>query len=98
MRLINADDLITRYCSETCGLARKDCGLTYEDDGCEACSFVREIEQEQTIDAVPVVRCKDCKWYDSVFFRCTKSRFCPDPDFFCACGAKMDGGETNAAD
>ena len=50
------------------------------------------------VDAVPVVRCKDCKWYDSVFFRCTKSRFCPDPDFFCACGAKMDGGETHEAD
>ena len=56
------------------------------------------VRKAPAVDAVEVVRCKECKWYDSVFFGCTKSRFFPDPDFFCACGEKMDGGETHAED
>ena len=30
----------------------------------KGCAYIEEINNAPTIDAVPVVRCKDCKWYD----------------------------------
>ena len=56
-----------------------------------------DIERSKTIDAVPVVRCKDCKYvipYESGGFNCLT---CPnvdrdvDENWFCAYGEKMDG-------
>ena len=49
---------------------------------------LRIIEQAPTIDAVPVVRCGDCKWYDSAFSACSKSGLCVTRDFYCADGEK----------
>ena len=40
------------------------------------------------IDAVPVVRCKDCRWYDSAFCTCSKCGVCLNFDFYCADGEK----------
>lgn len=40
------------------------------------------------IDAVPVVRCKDCRWYDSAFYTCTKCCVCVNRDFYCADGER----------
>ena len=48
------------------------------------------IDEQPTIDAVPVVRCKDCKhsWYDEIFgMRWCNGRKCND-DWFCADGEK----------
>ena len=50
------------------------------------------IEDAPTIDAVPVVRCKDCKNYGDEYF-------CPllsladytDPNDFCSYGERKDG-------
>jgi len=48
------------------------------------------VENAPTIDAVPVVRCKDCKYWDSV------SWYCPDvarrsyPDGYCHWGERKD--------
>lgn len=72
-------------------------------DKCSVILGVRStIEARKTIDAVPVVRCKDCKYH--------RVRECPmrsldvnpagrlyvvdntDDDGFCYKGAKMDGG------
>lgn len=56
-----------------------------------------DIERSKTIDAVPVVRCKDCKYvipYESGGFNCLT---CPnvdrdvDENWFYAYGEKMDG-------
>lgn len=60
-----------------------------------------------TVDAVPVVRCKDCEHYRNGI--CEKIEYIMDgyyhgtfdvkrPDDFCSYGAKMDGGKQNAAD
>lgn len=51
MRLIDADALI-KYMCDHCGVS---CNL--ED---ECCSNVDAVENQPTVDAVPVVRCKDC--------------------------------------
>ena len=44
-----------------------------------------------TVDAVPITRCKDCKWYDTEYhcklngYSCGKS-----PDWFCADGKREE--------
>lgn len=91
MRMIDADEAAKKIAT-LARIARSD----QQKALLGRCMYI--VEHCQTVDAVPVVKCKDCKWYDSVFFGCTKSRFSPDPDFFCACGAKLDGGAEDAAD
>ncbi len=68
--------------------------------------FIGVIETEPTVDAVEVVRCKDCRFnvanmetdpLDTTDYSdITCSYFMTDgmePDDFCSRGAKMDGGE-----
>ncbi len=54
------------------------------------------VENAPTIDAVPVVRCKDCMFYTDMDDR-ERARYCPDPDGrfmlldgFCACGERKN--------
>lgn len=54
MRLIDADALIERHCKD-CASVQKE-----EPEGCEYCLVVREAKKAPTVDAVPVVRCRDC--------------------------------------
>lgn len=44
--------------------------------GKERCGTVVEIDNQPTIDAVPVVRCKDCKYYYRKSHTCTNERNC----------------------
>lgn len=59
--------------------------------GVETC--IMELEYAPTVDAVPVVRCKDCKFYHDKGY-CTKitglSRIKPEEDF-CSRGERKDG-------
>jgi hypothetical protein len=64
------------------------CGLEYKAVPVEA------IEAAPAVDAVEVVRCRDCKHYQpepmgSVLY-CYQNRRWTEPDFYCADGAKMD--------
>ena len=46
-----------------------------------------EIDQAPTVDAVPVIRCKDCKWYeaDDLETYCTRTKmYSLDPNHYCA--------------
>ena len=95
MRFIDADALIRKHCKAECGCKREECGLTYEKDGCDGCTFVKEIENAETVDAEPVKKemwlvslngnpfCTGC----GTEFRFPKgvAKFCPE------CGAKMEG-------
>ena len=54
MRLIDADSLQRRICGAKCGCEYEDCGN--EGD----CGYDHFISNAPTINAVPVVRCKDC--------------------------------------
>lgn len=56
MRPIDADAPVEKICGESCGCHRNECGFTYEEDGCDSCAEVREIEEAPTIDAAPVRR------------------------------------------
>ena len=53
--------------------------------------FKETLEDEPTIDAVPVVRCKDCTYYcpldDSRPYDCLRSgMLCVRKEDFCSCG------------
>lgn len=54
------------------------------DDGTQVCA----VYYADGDDCVPVVRCKDCKWYDSAFYACSKCGVCVNRDFYCADGEK----------
>jgi hypothetical protein len=87
MRLIDADAL-KHYMALT-------------DDGHGVCYVPsKDIRRAPTIDAVPVVRCKDCKHCDP------ESKHCDHPmgtampvprkeDDFCSCGERRSDGETD---
>ena len=55
----------------------------------------KEIDKAPTVDAVPIVRCKDCKWlYDEMDDYCCRShrglvRICENS--FCSYGERKDG-------
>ena len=73
-------------------------------------SVLEYAENLPTADVVPVVRCKDCKWFadnnDGDWFGCWLFQTiqiipedAPKPDDFCSYGeAKMNGGDNDAAD
>ena len=58
-------------------------------DRCTALSVLEELDAAPTIDAVPVVRCKDCKYF--------KTRLCENEDnyddWFCADGERKENDE-----
>ena len=51
------------------------------------CDLLDSLQQMEVVDAVPVVRCKDCKYF--------KTRLCENEDnhddWFCADGERKDG-------
>lgn len=57
MRLIDADKLKQNV------LDWEDCYNGFSDTYDKA-RIIDEIEEQPTIDAVEVVRCKDCRWFD----------------------------------
>lgn len=58
------------------------------------------LEDSPTIDAVPVVRCKDCKWYDMSkcmvttemghHYVCRAHSYRPVPEDYCSQGERKD--------
>ncbi len=62
-------------------------------DSGEAVVYLQDIAEAPTVDAVEVVRCKDCKHYDEAdSFNC-KYAFMKlrRPDDFCSYGERKDG-------
>ena len=89
MRLIDAGELVLQVdCLETCRCGKaKDWMIPIS----EVC---REICEDPTVDAVPVVRCKDCKQYKTIitwngneYKACEKNPH-GDGDWFCADGER----------
>lgn len=58
------------------------------------------VDAQPTVDAVPVVRCRECKyflpeWPDdaSSVYQCHKGLGWPEPDGYCYKGERKDGAE-----
>lgn len=93
MRLIDADAWFERIDSDHCASCSRvrpcsECGL----------GIAREsIENTPTLDAVPVVRCKDCKYYKTESGECPANNgddpyysWIPKPDWYCAEGKRKE--------
>ena len=95
MRMIDADSLQRRICGAKCGCEYEDCGN--EGD----CGYDHFISNSPTINAVPVVRCRECKHYDTADFDgdilcgCTLHSAMLDitPDSFCSYGERKEGAD-----
>lgn len=99
MRLIDADALQRKICGAKCGCEYEDCG----NDG--DCEFAHFIFWAPTVDAEPVVRCKDCfyseplsdymkKQYGDNVVRCNHPHFGLNlmrKELFCCFGERKDG-------
>lgn len=58
MRLIDGDAIIEEYCGDCAYRGTELC-----EDNVPACGTAGWIKDAPTVDAVEVVRCKDCKWF-----------------------------------
>ena len=92
-RLIDANALIDWLTKHTGFRGNcEDC----TDIDCLDCIVENCVKNFPTVDAVPVVRCKDCKHYewdewDGVYV-CTKIARYAKEDFFCSYGERKDNG------
>ena len=98
MRLIDADSLQRRICGAKCGCEYEDC---WNEEGCVYDHF---ISNSHTINAVPVVRCRECKKKNKKKCPMTIVNFgregkeilvqnhVPD-DFYCAAGERKEGAD-----
>ena len=86
MPLIDRDALKKQMC--------KICNENHSDDPCEPndCVFLNAVDNAPTIDAVPVVRCKDCtdRYLEMGTgpWCCLRDGHVAPDDFFCACGER----------
>ena len=91
MGLIDADELKKRMCFK--------CNDEYSDEPCEPsdCVFCNAINDAETVDATPVVRCKDCKHHEDEEIGMV---YCPNAfggwvgeNWFCADGERKEGAD-----
>lgn len=82
---------VTKYCCESCDL---DEVVVYPCEGCLVMDAATKIKEAPTVDAVPVLRCKDCRWY--LWTRCTKFEYAPVTDEdYCSRGERKEDADTN---
>ena len=87
MRLIDADALIADSCRDCPEELRKRCKT---EPACADTKFLFEIP---TVDAVPVVRCKECKWIGGDFVCYRGVMVQHKPEDFCSYGERKEGAE-----
>ena len=92
MRLIDADALqkaiqdVEADFFENCG----NCNMLSKEDVLEI------MDDQQTVDAVPIIRCKDCKfrywddWLEEYFCQCYAEYMQVLPDDFCSCAERKE--------
>lgn len=90
-RLIDANELKKKMCFK--------CNDEYSDKPCEPddCVFCNAINDAQTIDAVEVVRCRECKYHKDTSVKehahCSLTGYTVEYDDFCSCGERKDCSE-----
>ena len=93
-RLVWTDDVMSFLC--------KRCNEMYPDEPCEHsdCLMLEELDKCKTVDAVEVVRCKDCKNYFyssfSMGMKCRLDGTEWGKDDFCSCGERKDNGTSKS--
>ena len=86
-RLIDPDKLKKLMCFK--------CNDEYSDEPCEPldCVFRNAINDAPTEDAVKVVRCRDCKYWDKDTFSCgwDSENYYWNQEDYCSYGERKDG-------
>ena len=89
MRLVDADALLSKMEKYSDDNARsKNEYLFGMQQQLETC--IELVEDAPTVDAVPVVRCKDCKSFSHGYCRFHDAKFVR-PDGYCYWGERKDG-------
>jgi len=86
MRLIDADELACGYGEEE----RQKYGNDFDGGVLFALDFLSE--NSPTVDAVPVVRCRECKHADE-YCHCSFANWWPDAMDYCSHGERKGGDE-----
>lgn len=102
MRLIDADELIEHMFLGTEYDKTVDDGMEKTEAMCKAfkCGWndalASVMDYAPTVDAVEVVRCKDCKWYenDGYHTNCQIMRFCVEAEDYCSRGERREDADT----
>lgn len=84
MKLADIDALKQTFCAE-CDHSIK----------CEDCDIDYHFEHlAPTVDAVEVVRCKDCRWFenDGYHTNCQIMQFCVETEDYCSRGERREDG------
>lgn len=87
MRLIDVDEAIINF-----GFEWDDIPPTREE-------FVRFLKKQSTVDAVPVVRCRECMYWQSGENQSEKWEYCTfhkieiGPHSFCSYGKRKEGAD-----
>ena len=87
MRLIDADLLSEAIHDNVSAL--------YEDAVCAKEDCLAEIEAAQTVDAVPVVRCRECKYHDGTPGQPNILCGQMHEDDFCSYGVRKEGADND---
>ena len=94
MRLIDADALKKRMVNEPVK-AVQDVDFQAEwftRIADTVCHMIDMVDDAPTIEAVPVVRCKDCKWFGGKYNDyCFRDEYNHAGDWYCADGERREG-------
>ena len=89
MRLIDADALIEKF-NEKANMAECLVDERTAERLATFCALSDAVEEMPTVDAVPIIRCKDCKyrywddWLEEYFCQCYAEYMQVLPDDFCS--------------
>ena len=89
MRLIDADALIEKF-NEKANMAECLIDARTAERFATFCALADAVEEMPTVEAVPVIRCKDCKfrywddWLEEYFCQCHAEYMQVLPDDFCS--------------
>ena len=86
MRLIDADEtykVLTDYYHQRTEIQHE--------------ALKKALSKVLTVDAVEVVRCKDCRWYenDGYHTNCQIMRFCVEAEDYCSRGERREDGKVD---
>lgn len=92
MRLIDGDVLIEKF-NEKADMAECLIDERTSERFANFCALADAVEESPTVDAVPVVRCKDCKYTGGDFVCYRGVMVQHKPEDFCSYGERRGGGE-----
>ena len=94
MRLIDGDELAKRIKEEGNHQYYALCNMEATHNYADCYS---KVLSAPTIDAGPIVRCRDCKYWDEKYSFCINTEKCfggeTTPDWFCASGEREDNAD-----